>query len=515
MSVYFLSSVCPFPRRQRLSRRIETTRIAVSLIAIVALAGTTRADWRAEIGYTRLQQRLGGRLPTGSTVTISQVEMAVNSSRDYMPDVSDPQFAGKAISRLSGVSGVSNHATTVAQYYCGVASSVTPGVRQIASYDANDWAEGGFLNINSSLEPLHEVRTVQNHSWIGSFGVDSVDLDVLRRIDYVVQRDGAVVTAGVKNGTGTAMPKLMCSAYNIIAVGLTSGESSFGPTRLDGERIKPDLVAPLSATSWATPVVAACASILIEGIEDGRHLAGVRAAERPAARAMLAKALLMGGATKQAWTDWHRGFETPCTDGTVPLDYRYGAGQLDVDNSYRILVAGEHEPGEDDVPVTGWDYGRAEASAPQRYYFEIPENRRGSSASFLLTWHRRMTITDGDPLRLNPSMANLTLRLCRANGFTTGAPIDASVSPVDNVEHVYLRSLPAGRYVIEVTGDRAWDYCLTWDIATEFAPSPTLLAARGEGDAAQPGAVAVIRRASAKGDGNPVEVPQVVPVAGE
>jgi len=41
--------------------------------------------------------------------------------------------------------------------------------------------------------------------------------------------------------------------------------------------------------------------------------------------------------------------------------------------------------------------------------------------------------------------------------------IDASTSAIDNVEHVYLKNLPAGRYEIEVSTDREDVFCLTWD----------------------------------------------------
>ena len=83
--------------------------------------------------------------------------------------------------------------------------------------------------------------------------------------------DGVVVAAGVNNGAASPMPHLMCSAYNVIAVGVSSGRSSCGPTEVDTRgRIKPDLVAPMSATSWATPVVASSASLLLESIEQ-RH----------------------------------------------------------------------------------------------------------------------------------------------------------------------------------------------------------------------------------------------------
>src|SRR5204862_1564508 len=129
----------------------------------------------------------------------------------------------------------------------------------IDTYEANNWAGSGLLLVNTNRLPREETRPVENHSWIGTFGSECIDTDAIRRMDLVVERDGVLVAAGVKNGTASVVPHLMCSAYNVIAVGVSNGRSSYAPTRIDTEgRIKPDIVAPMSATSWATPVVASC-----------------------------------------------------------------------------------------------------------------------------------------------------------------------------------------------------------------------------------------------------------------
>ena len=48
----------------------------------------------------------------------------------------------------------------------------------------------------------------------------------------------------------------------MLAVGLTNGGSSYGPTSVDGTgRVKPDLVTPSSQTSYATPMVASAAAL--------------------------------------------------------------------------------------------------------------------------------------------------------------------------------------------------------------------------------------------------------------
>lgn len=448
--------------------------LSIFFIAICVRPVALHAEWKDEIGFTALKHRIGSDVPTGGTIRVAQVEMSPDVTGAYLPDLADAQLIGKNIQGLSGRSGISDHATTVGKYYFGLSSSVVPGVRLIDSYEANNWSAAGMLNFNSDSPPRPETRQVQNHSWIGSFASEELDVDALRRVDLLVQRDGVLIVAGVRNGAGTQLPRLLSSAYNILAVGLTNAQCSPGPTRIDNTgRSKPDLVAPLTATSWATPVVASSGSLLLEIIDQQKYLRSLTARQKRLAKPLLVKALLMGGATKTEWEDWHRGFASPCTDGSVPLDHRYGAGELNIDNSYRILASGEHEPSVTrDVPTTGWDYAGIDAHRSHRYYFEVPPSHSARSASILLTWNRKINIRPGTPLQMESSLADINLALHRADGFKPITKIDASVSRIDNVEHIYQRDLPSGQYMLEVYSDRAWEYCLTWDV--EIAEIPNL-----------------------------------------
>jgi hypothetical protein len=441
----------------------------MTMLVVTACASVvTQAGWREDIGLDRLQARLGKTTPTGAAVSVSQVEMCVQGS-DYVPDRRNGSFVGKSINVRSGDGGFSTHATTVSQYYFGVGSSPALGIRSADIYEANGWINS-ILRVSSGLEPGAEPRQIENHSWVGSLGTTVMDADALRRVDFLVQRDGVLIAAGLNNGSTTPVPRLVCSAYNIVTVGLTNGDASRGATSIEGNgRVKPDLVAPLSATSWATPVVAASGALLLEAEDEAGALADLPVLRLRPARALLAKALLMGGATKTEWRDWRKGLATPCTDGSVPLDYRYGAGELNIDNSYRILSAGRHAASQSVVvPTTGWDYGHAVESRPQRYFFEVTSGRRVVRASILAVWNRRIEVSAGTPLKFKATLPNIDLRLCSAAGFVPASIIDASTSRVDNVEHLYFTDLAAGRYAIDVQTDQESDYCLTWDV--EFAP---------------------------------------------
>ncbi|MGB9624525.1 MAG: dockerin type I domain-containing protein [Phycisphaerae bacterium] len=443
-------------------------------ILLYALCPAVSAGWTDDIGYMALRTRLGAATPTGLGIDVSQVE--ATSDGAYMPDISNPtyapEFAGKTIIAKSGASAPSSHATTVGLYYYGRVTGIATDIDPIDVYEANSWLNGGMLRAGTAFAPLTETRRAENHSWIGSLGTDALDADALRRLDLVAQRDGVVFAVGVNNGAGSAMPHLLCSAYNALAVGLTSGGSSYGPTTVDvAGRVKPDIVVPMSLTSWATPVVASSASLLLQTADADGILGQLAAQERKTAKALLVRALLMAGATKAEFADWRKGFATPSTDGTVPLDFRFGAGELNIDNSHRILTAGQQNPGiSADVATTGWDYDTAAPASDRRYFFEIPAFRYADTVSILVAWNRQITVGGGNPARLTPSLANIDLRLYAASGYTVGAVWDQSISAIDNVEHIYLRWLPAGRYAIAVVSDKTWSYALAWDIHT----SPTV-----------------------------------------
>src|SRR5262249_36793801 len=118
------------------------------------------------------------------------------------------------------------------------------------------------------------------------------------------------------------------TGYNGMSVGALGGPSSTGPTP-DNGRAKPDLVAPAGFTSFSTPLVAGCAAILLQAGARGDGGPGT-ATEASDARTV--QALLLNGAEKPE--DWVQ------VNG-APLDFRYGAGVLNVFNAYQQLQAGK------------------------------------------------------------------------------------------------------------------------------------------------------------------------------
>ncbi|MGB8168094.1 MAG: hypothetical protein WCF18_11425 [Chthoniobacteraceae bacterium] len=438
--------------------------VATTLWLGAALAfGTAmaRAGYKDDIGYTKLQLELGAAMPTGSGVGVSQSEAPLNTTPpfSYLPDTALPEFSGKTFSILSGSGGVSGHATGVGQYFYGSDTSVAPGITSIHSYEANGWINTDFLNFETTSAPRSETQKVENNSWIGSFdNVGTRDQEALRRFDFAIQRDNFLAVSGLNNGSGNTVPALMASSYNGLVVGLTSGDHSSGQTAADGSgRIKPDIVCqpPENLTSFATPVIAAAGALLVQKAMSATAL-------NSAANSEALKALLMAGATKSQIPSWNRP-----ANSTQPMDLHYGAGQLNVFNSYHILVAGR-QAASNSVPVKarGWDFTDVASTTTRAYFFDIAAGDTSPGFSAVLTWNRAIADTVSGPLWGSPSstLRNLFLKLYAASGFTRGTLIDSSVSTIDNVQLLYQPNLPPGRYALEVssTSTAATEYGLAW-----------------------------------------------------
>jgi len=428
------------------------------------LFATARADYRADIGYTKLALELGAALPTGSGVGVTHTEapeQTINGTKYYLPDTTLAELLGKTFTILSPAGGVSGHATTVAQYYYGSATSVAPGVTNIHSYEANNWVFGssptGFLNLSATSPPDAETQTVENNSWIGTIDNGGPgDVEALRRFDYAIQQSGFLGVVALNNGNAGNVPPLLASCYNGVSVGRSDGGHSYGTNTADGAgRSKPELVAPAGATSFSTPMVASAAAMLSQG------------APANATQPVTMKAILMAGATKSQFGSWSRSL-------THPLDAVYGAGQLNVYNSWHILAAGQQAASASAaVRPLGWDWNTT-AIGSRLYFFDIAAGDSSPALSVILTWNR--TIAGPFPSATS-SLATLTLNLYSASGFTVGALVDSSASTVDNVQHMYEPTLAPGRYAIEVVGNQPGvTYGLAWyslPVVTVVATAPS------------------------------------------
>jgi hypothetical protein len=352
----------------------------------------------------------------------------------------------------------SGHANQVGSFFYGLGIGVAPGVEHVDNYEAQ------FFFTNFVQEQAVIPARVVNQSFIMSGETATVDL----AYDHYADRFGTLFVSGIGNGGPVNAP---ATCYNGIGVGAYGGSSSTGPT-IDG-RSKPDIAAPGSATSYSTPLVAGAAAILLQAALRGDAGSGTSMA---ASDVRTVKAIILNGAQKtMGWTH----------SQTTPLDPNFGAGILNVYNSYGQLRGGQHGPvsattvslGSPHPPPPGatptrlrrgWDFNNISSSvtrdAVNHYVFEVTAAApRVFTFTSTLVWHRQNgenTIND-----LNLFLYNVDNNVL----------VMSSESLVDNIEHIYVTELPPGRYNLQVFKRGGPPVAIvsngeTYGLAFEFGP---------------------------------------------
>ena len=430
--------------------------------------------YKNEIGFAQLQAELaaeGKAVPNGAGVVVGLVEANTSGSaslHEYRVNTTGSEFTGKNVIDLSNITPNQNssHATTVARYLAGNQLSISAGVNTIQLYYASDFVSSK-QGLGTVANPGVVTANVLNHSYIGNFTNPPnipAAVESNARMDFTVQRDQFTNVVALNNGTG-ALPHIYGQSYNSIVVGLSNGAHSRGQTTIGViGRTKPDIVAPgiLGATSYATPVVASTATLLHSAAESF----GFNDARTPEAM----KAIIMAGADKTAVPSWSN-------TSTRPLDSVYGAGQVDVYNSYRILEAGQFDGSTSftvsDSGLKGWDYGDIDAS--QDLFWNFDTQSGIDSASILVTWNADYADANGDFSLSDFRLANMRLALHSYNGSTLGDELFFSDSLVDNVEHLYLENLDAGRYTLRLSSNLDSRFGIAWSITAVPEPSTVVL----------------------------------------
>jgi hypothetical protein len=454
-------------------------RVRTTVGACFCLIGATplSADWRDEIGYTRLKLLAAAELPSAPGQGFTQVE-APDDSGNFLPDTTSSLFTGKLFTNLSGASGVSSHAQHVATNFYGNTTSLISGNCTVALYNANSWISSGFLKTGSNSPPATESHAIQNHSWVGTLNPNftaATATEINRRLDFAIDRDGFVCVVGSDNSASITLPAILCQSYHTISVGRDDNGHGAGFTTLDfinandPGRIKPDIVAPSAnpeyATSWTTPMVASAAGLLYSKLAAAPY--SLVGEDKP----RVIKSLLLATATKNTVPSWSN---TPA----VPLDRRYGAGELNINHAYNALRAGSQTASTNTLRKScGWAAESVAAGSPKTYFFSIPAGAPPTPFSAALTWHRVVTKSG---FNWNATLANLNLRLYQTSGFTLGSQIAASLSSVDNVELVYQSALPPGTYaiVVESTSSTSTPYALAWHSLPAVTVAATIPTAR-------------------------------------
>ena len=455
-------------------RHIFASLFCCFAVATMSSLSAYAQAYKNEIGYTQLQAELaaqGKTVPNGTGIVVGLVEANTSSSASlhaYRVNSAGTEFTGKNIVDLSNITPNQNsgHATTVASYLAGNQQSLSAGVTTIQLYYASDFVNSK-QGLGAAANPEIVTADVLNHSYIGNFTNPTnlpAAIESNARLDFTVQRDQFTNVVALNNGTG-ALPHIYGQSYNSIVVGLSNGNHSRGQTSIGGAgRTKPDIVAPgiLGVTSYATPVVSTTATLL----HSAANSFGFSDARAPEAM----KAIIMAGADKTAVPAWSN-------TNTRPLDSVYGAGQVDVYNSYRILEAGQFD-GSTSFTVSnssfkGWDYGDINAS--QDLFWNFDTQAGIDTASILVTWNADYRDANGNFSVSDFRLANMRLSLHGYNGNTLGNELFFSDSLVDNVEHLYLRNLDAGRYTLRLSSNLDSKFGIAWGFTAVPEPSTLVL----------------------------------------
>jgi hypothetical protein len=321
---------------------------------------------------------------------------------------------------------------------------------------------------------------------------DAANLEVLRRIDWLVATDESIQVAGF-----TSNP-LLGSAFNVIAVTETKRQTISGSGPVSGDpayavsHSRPDLVAPEGSISSATPRISSAAALLIDNAHSDPLLSNGSTTNRNgdviynAERSEVVKAALMAGADR--WTnnttdDDVTDYRVNVADQTANgLDRRFGAGQLNIYHSYHIVAAGEQDSDQDDrgsgtgqIGVYGFDYdgafgGQQGSNSEASYFFWVGPDLVELTAA--LVWN--IEIDPGPESRFDQDakLYDLDLSLYEVldpGDSDTWILISASNSASENTENIWDVLVPGKNYALQITlgsGQTAfkWDYGLAWQI---------------------------------------------------
>ncbi|MGJ8672526.1 hypothetical protein [Rubritalea sp.] len=431
------------------------------------LTDVALADWRDDIYWSEFQEWASVNdvtIPTSTELTIGIVEAI--SGGGYVPSTTNAQLSDETINDISQVevtSSTSSHATGVARHYFGNTSGTSDAgliseVGAVNVYEANDFISRTYTQLAISW-----AESVFSHAWVGDYSGDtrianttavSARLDATAINSNVLDHNGALHIVGVGNGASDSQHDIYCHSYNSISVGRTDGLHNYGeiPTGYEGAgRQKPELVAPKNTTSQATGATASVALLL-------RALAENHTSEDTKLPVVI-KSCMLAGADKSAFSDWDN-------TSTRPIDEVYGAGQIDILNSFRILNETESSTG--NVGLRGWHYDTIRNQA-REFTITIPEYSTSANLCANLSWNR--SATGGN----YSDLVNYSLTLKNSVGTT----LFSSDSSVDNVEHIWQTNLEPGAYTLVVNKSNYTtsntSFALAWHTYIESNSSPTTI----------------------------------------
>lgn len=459
---------------------------------------TVQADYYGDVGFDALQAKLGAGMPDGTGVRVTLVETCTDAPVSC--EVWAPNPGSRSITDGDGGPPVSEpysgHATGSASRFFGDIST-TPGIGvapspSVSAYEANRWIYDAFLRFGdvSNREPKSSSSRVANHSWVGARTDDADNLVILRRLDWLIDTDEFIQVAGFTNNSSS----LLSSGFNVIAINRTNHPTNWGSPPVAGDpaygtqRTRPDLVVPTKYTSQATPRAASAAALLVNVAQLDPSLSNGSTTNRSgdtilnAARSEVVKAALMAGADRAVTntepaenpagiTDYRA---KPADQTDNGLDRRYGAGQLNIYNSYQIIAAGEQDSREDNgngtIGAFGFDYnpafgGASSSDTRGTYFFSTGDE----AVEFFATLAWNIDIDPGQPSAFAQpaTLRNLDLFLYDVSDSQNWFLLSQSTSTINNTENIRHLLAANTDYALRVRpasgeGQFLWDYAMAW-----------------------------------------------------
>jgi len=434
------------------------TRFATAFLLVVPVAVAENTDFDLT-GIPAFRDQFPGYLGDGIRVIIAEAGETPNTFQI------DPVMVGQPLSLFTYYSKLgqssqfpndigknSGHANTVGNIFIGKESGVAPNVSHIDNFD-------GIFFFNEFVVPNRQppARIINQSFILAGPPPSAIEAEY---DDFIDRQDVLIISSSGNSG----MVQPPSTSYNAISVASMMGSSSVGPTT-DG-RSKPDITAPAFATSFSAPLVSGVAAVLLQAAQDGH---GGTNTISEAKRSLVLKSLILNGSRKpDGWTN----------SPMEPLDHRHGAGVVNLFHSHQQLIAGKQSfsettkgvepaagiPSASGVGTTGWDLNTITSSFTQDSANHYPFSTGSTSSGFFtLTWNKRFA---------QPQITDLDLFLFQSDTRTL---IGSSVSKIDNVEHIYLPTLPAGEYDLVVvkkgggstsTGNQEI-YALAWQLVSQ------------------------------------------------
>ena len=173
--------------------------------------------------------------------------------------------------RIPALGASPGHATAVGQAFYGTVTSMAPAITTISAYLAENWQSSGFTASpigSGGFQPKYSTSRIANHSWVAA--PPAAISTSCAALDWLVETDEFIQVVGMNNGSGGSSHRALdgqCLQCHRCRPQQWSARCRarwrWTPTYTAG-RTRPDIVAPASGTSTATPYVASAAAMLVE-----------------------------------------------------------------------------------------------------------------------------------------------------------------------------------------------------------------------------------------------------------